>query len=109
MKDGVATGFGSSAGSGVEWNEAAIAGKFLSESGRPRSRKPRVADATREVAEGDKIPLNGSQIVIRAGDAGAVRVSIAGQGSASSPSSAYPFLVAIHPVPWIIVPFTLPV
>ena len=33
----------------------------------------------REVAEGTKIPLNGSQIVIRAGDAGAVRVSIAGK------------------------------
>jgi hypothetical protein len=33
----------------------------------------------REVPEGTKIPLNGSQIVIRAGDAGAVRVSIAGK------------------------------
>ena len=34
----------------------------------------------REVAEGTRIPLNaGSQIVIRAGDAGAVRVSIAGK------------------------------
>ena len=33
----------------------------------------------REVAEGTKIPLNGSRIVIRAGDAGAVRVSIAGK------------------------------
>ena len=33
----------------------------------------------REVAAGTKIPLNGSQIVNRAGDAGAVRVSIAGK------------------------------
>ena len=33
----------------------------------------------REVPEGTRIPLNGSQIVIRAGDAGAVRVSIAGK------------------------------
>jgi cytoskeleton protein RodZ len=33
----------------------------------------------REVPEGTRIPLTGSQIVIRAGDAGAVRVSIAGQ------------------------------
>ena len=33
----------------------------------------------REVAAGTRIPLKGSQIVIRAGDAGAVRVSIAGQ------------------------------
>ncbi len=33
----------------------------------------------REVAEGTKSPLKGSQIVIRAGDAGAVRVSIAGK------------------------------
>ena len=33
----------------------------------------------REVAEGTKIPLNGSRIVIRAGNAGAVRVSIAGK------------------------------
>ena len=33
----------------------------------------------REVPEGTRIPLNGSQIVIRAGDAGAVRVLIAGK------------------------------
>jgi cytoskeleton protein RodZ len=33
----------------------------------------------REVPEGTRIPLTGSQIVIRAGDAGAVRVSIAGK------------------------------
>jgi hypothetical protein len=33
----------------------------------------------REVPEGTRIPLNGSQIVIRAGDAGAVRMSIAGK------------------------------
>jgi hypothetical protein len=33
----------------------------------------------REVPEGTRIPLNGSQIIIRAGDAGAVRVSIAGK------------------------------
>jgi RodZ C-terminal domain len=33
----------------------------------------------REVAEGTKIPLKGSQIVILAGDAGAVKVSIAGK------------------------------
>jgi hypothetical protein len=33
----------------------------------------------REVPAGTRIPLKGSQIVIRAGDAGAVRVSIAGK------------------------------
>ena len=90
----------------------------------------------REVAEGTTIPLSaGSQIVIRAGDAGRCGCRLRGRirdrwdrrarpatrtftcdearrrnrPATGSRFLAYPFLVAIHPVPWIMLPSTLPV